>query len=313
MLTPNAPQANNYVGRFAPSPSGPLHQGSLVCALASYLDARANNGTWLVRMEDIDPPREQPGADKLILDCLEAHGLHSDKPVLYQSQRSQAYHDILDTLAKRGLCYPCNCTRARLKVLGGYYDGHCLQHAPSREQPAAMRINLQRALHHLKEYQRETLDSFIDNVLGQHNDPLHENDDFVIHRKDGLFAYQLAVVADDIAQGVTHIVRGADLLNTTVKQRLLFYILDATPPQYGHIPIITDTSGNKLSKQNHAHPVDPVQASQNLATACRLLGLANHKDEQQLARASLTETLHWAQNQWQLNKISRHPVMASPQ
>jgi glutamyl-Q tRNA(Asp) synthetase len=255
----------SYVGRFAPSPTGPLHFGSLVCALASYLDAKRHNGKWLLRIEDIDPPREQRGAADSIKRTLEAHGLFWDEEVRYQSQRSEAYWACLNELKKLGLLYKCNCTRARLSPLNGRYDGHCRHHPPTTDEPCALRLkvsDLPPEFRHI----RNTIE-FNDRIQGIQKENVDEvSGDFVIHRKDGFFAYQLAVVVDDVDQGITDIVRGNDL------QIFLYHILGKTPPRYAHIPVVVDDHGNKLSKQNHAPAVDAKQARSNISNALVFLG-----------------------------------------
>lgn len=279
-----------YIGRFAPSPSGPLHMGSLVCALASYLDARSNHGLWLVRMEDIDPPREQTGAAELILTCLQQHGLQwDDTEVMFQSRRASAYNHALESLRTQLLIYPCSCTRKRLTPLNGCYDGYCKTHPAS--SPAALRLDLDQAkLKGGMLHQR-----FTDGLQGEQYEDLALQGDFVVHRKDGLFAYQLAVVVDDIAQGISHVVRGNDLLNTTARQRILFQLLDYKAPSYSHIPVLIDNNGNKLSKQNHAPAVDLAKPTQNLLHALSLLGF----DTTALSANGTTQaTLDWAIPQW---------------
>lgn len=261
----------SYVGRFAPSPTGPLHFGSLVCALASYLDAKRHGGKWLLRIEDIDPPREQSGAADSIKRALEAHGLFWDGEVRYQSQRSDAYWDCLNHLKNLDLLYPCNCTRARLAPLHGRYEGHCRYSRPSANEPCALRLkvtDLPPAFSHL-----ENKITFTDRIRGEQYEDINQvSGDFVIHRKDGLFAYQLAVVVDDIDQGITDVVRGDDLLDTTARQIFLYRILGKTPPTYAHIPVIRDKNGNKLSKQNHAPAVDLTSAHINIYNALICLG-----------------------------------------
>jgi glutamyl-Q tRNA(Asp) synthetase len=277
------PAPQTYVGRFAPSPSGPLHLGSLVCALASYLDAQYHQGRWLVRIEDIDPPREQPGAAAAILTTLEAHGLVSEQPVLWQSQRANAYHHSLQYLAQRGLTYPCNCSRARLASLQGRYDGHCATGNPGSPHALRLRVPAAQAL------------SFEDRHLGMQHLDLALEGDFIVHRKDGLFAYQLAVVVDDIYQGITHVVRGSDLLDATFRQLHLFACFGHSPPQYAHIPVITTAQGYKLSKQNRAPALDNQQASRNLWRALWALGLA---PEQSLSRQAPQAILAYAREHW---------------
>lgn len=211
-----------YRGRFAPSPTGPLHFGSLITAVASYLDARANRGEWLVRMEDVDLPRCMPGADRNILRTLEAYGFQWDGPVMYQTQRTAAYEAALDDLRAKGVAYPCSCSRR--EVGDGPYRGTCREGVREPNKPLAWRV--------------------------RSNAP--DVDDFVIKRADGFFAYQLAVVVDDAAQGITHVVRGADLLDSTPRQNWLQRALGYPVPNYLHVPVATDAFGRKLSKQTLA-------------------------------------------------------------
>ena len=234
-------QNADYIGRFAPSPSGELHFGSLIAALGSYLQARAQQGLWLVRIEDIDPPREVPGAADAILRQLEHYGLHWDGDVLWQSQRHDAYRERLAWLKAQGLCYYCTCTRARIHSVGGSYDGHCrdLGLAPDN---AALRLRQTRPV--LGFYDRLRGDISTDERLAR--------EDFIIHRRDGLFAYNLAVVVDDHFQGISEIVRGADLIEPTVRQISLYQHFGWQPPGYIHLPLALNAEGNKLSKQNHA-------------------------------------------------------------
>ncbi|HDL7772040.1 TPA: tRNA glutamyl-Q(34) synthetase GluQRS [Yersinia enterocolitica] len=235
---------SGYVGRFAPSPSGDLHFGSLIAALGSYLQARAEGGRWLVRIEDIDPPREIPGAAARILASLDHYGLHWDGPIIYQSQRHEAYRATLDWLEQQGLSYNCTCTRSRIQQIGGLYDGHCRdRHLP----PAGAAIRLR---------QTHPVYTFCDKLLGElHAVPALAEEDFIIRRRDGLFAYNLAVVVDDAFQGVTEIVRGADLIEPTVRQIALYQQLQQPVPSYLHLPLALNHDGNKLSKQNHAPPL----------------------------------------------------------
>jgi glutamyl-Q tRNA(Asp) synthetase len=232
---------SRYTGRFAPSPSGELHFGSLIAALGSYLQARAKNGIWHVRIEDIDPPREVPGAADTILRQLERYGLHWDGEVLWQSQRHEAYREHLAWLHEQGLCYYCTCTRARIHAVGGIYDGHCRDlRLPA--QDAALRIRQTRPVLEFYDQLRGTLVA---------DEPV-AREDFIIHRRDGLFAYNLAVVVDDRFQGVSEIVRGADLIEPTVRQISLYQHFGWQAPDYLHLPLALNAEGNKLSKQNHA-------------------------------------------------------------
>lgn len=281
----------SYRGRFAPSPSGLLHFGSLITALASFLDARKNNGTWLVRIEDIDPPRELVGASKLILNTLEAFGLHWDESVLYQSKQSERYQALLQSLHHKEKSYYCQCTRANIKALGGIYQGHCRHLELPAEQSATRLINTQPVNH------------FTDLVQGDvQGDNALSAEDFIIHRKDGLFAYQLAVVADDIHQKITHVIRGCDLLTPTMRQLTLFNSLASSAPLYGHIPLAVTNKGFKLSKQNKAPAIDNTSPQISLLAALNFLG---QHPEKQLANASVTEIINWAIAHWQIEKVPK--------
>ena len=289
--TSNSPSVpdNAYIGRFAPSPSGPLHFGSLVSALASYLDAKANHGKWLVRMEDIDPPREMEGAADTILHQLEQHGLHWDNEVLYQSHRHEAYLSTLKDLERENLCYPCQCSRQLLKNKGGKHNYTCQPKNPNI--PAALRLSIT----------RHSLITFNDIFQGpQQQDLKRDVGDMVLYRKDGLFAYQLAVVVDDAFQKITHVIRGSDLLDSSPRQIYLQKALSLPTPEYGHIPVAINASGQKLSKQNLATAIDNKIASANLAAAIRWLNLPIPEE---LAAASCREQLLWAEKNWQRTSV----------
>lgn len=261
-----------YTGRFAPSPTGPLHAGSLVAALASWLDARAHGGRWLVRMEDLDPPREVAGAARQILALLAACGLHADGEVLLQSRRHAAYQAAFDTLAARGLTYPCACTRReiadsvtnlRIHDYGRelVYPGTCRAGLPAGRAARAWRLRVPAG----------TVE-FADLFQGrQAQDLARTVGDFVLKRADGLWAYQLAVVVDDAAQGVTHVVRGADLLDSTPRQILLQQLLELPVPAYAHVDVLTNAAGEKLSKQTGAAAIDAADAPAALARAAAFL------------------------------------------
>ncbi|MCW8126968.1 tRNA glutamyl-Q(34) synthetase GluQRS [Microbulbifer halophilus] len=279
--------SHSYTGRFAPSPTGPLHLGSLVCALGSYLDAVAHGGTWLVRMEDLDPPREEPGAAGRILDSLRAHGLHWQGPLDWQSRRHDRYEEILATLAERDLLYPCRCTRAQIRRAGGHDNSGCRGTAPA-DGPAALR---------LKSAGGE--ESFEDIWQGPQTQPIR--DDTILRRKDGLYAYQLAVVTDDIDRGVSHVVRGADLLETTGAQQFLFRLLGSEPPQFGHLPLVMGPDNHqKLSKQNGAPAIDDRRAPENLCTALDFLGF---RVPAELALEAPAQILSWAVARWQRRQL----------
>ena len=279
-----------YVGRFAPSPTGALHAGSLVTALASWLDARAHGGQWLVRIEDVDTPRCVPGAAQTILQQLARCGLHSDAPVLWQSQRSAAYQQALDRLLAQNLAYPCGCSRKDVEAAQGptgrhqaqTYPGTCragLQGKPAR----AWRLHVP-ALRRALDLPELTL--WRDRRLGPQSQDVEQTvGDFVLKRADGLWAYQLAVVADDAAQGVTHVVRGQDLADNTARQILLQRALGAPTPHYLHTPLVLGSNGEKLSKQNGAQALDLSEPLVALNQAAGVLGLAAMPHQRPLAHA----------------------------
>ncbi len=249
---------SGYRGRFAPSPTGPLHFGSLVAAVASWTDARSAGGEWLVRMEDVDTPRCVAGADRVILDQLRAHGLEWDGEVLYQSTRGEAYQEALDRLA--GHTYLCACTRREAGQC------RCREGLPPGRKGRAIRVRGEGLV-----------------------------DDFVLKRADGLWAYQLAVVVDDAAQGITHVVRGADLLDSTPRHRHLQRLLDYAHPDYCHVPLALDARGEKLSKQNHAPPLGDDAAS-SLRAALRFLG-------HDVPEGTVGEVLRWAERHWSRERL----------
>ncbi len=288
-----------HVGRFAPSPTGPLHAGSLVAALASWLDARAHGGTWLVRIEDVDLPRCVPGADQLILQQLATCGLIPDEPPVYQSQRGELYQHALDQLIASGHAYPCGCTRADIAQANAalglskprhgdlVYPGTCRpEQGGLKGKPArAWRLQVPDAPHDLITWQ--------DRRLGrQHQHLATAVGDFVIKRADGLWAYQLAVVVDDAAQGVTHIVRGEDLCDNTPRQILLQRWLGLPTPRYLHTPLVLGDNGEKLSKQNGAQALDLSSPQAALQQAGRVLGLVT------AASGSVADWLAHAVQQW---------------
>lgn len=288
-----------YTGRFAPSPTGPLHFGSLVSALASYLDAHCQQGKWLVRMEDLDPPREQPGAAASILQCLEDHGLHWDGTVAYQSQRYRRYEDYLERLRQRDLLYPCDCTRQDLQTMGGIYSGRCRNRQVDTHQPHALRLKLYNLPTGIQP-SRDPL-CFTDLIQGEQCQNLRtQAGDQILKRKDGLYAYQLAVVVDDIEQGITHIIRGSDLLEVTARQIFLFQLLGAPVPAFGHVTLATQPNGQKLSKQNLAPALDAATAGTNLWQALAFLG---QQPPTELYDAQPAELLAWGISHWRRSAI----------
>jgi glutamyl-Q tRNA(Asp) synthetase len=280
-----------YRGRFAPSPTGPLHLGSLIAAVASYLDARRHKGAWLIRMEDLDPPREEHGAAQRILDSLQQHGLHCDEEVIFQSQRGLAYAAALQALQTCGYLFSCDCTRRTLGP-NSACRGQCRQRQSQLNGPTATRVTVP----------RECRTCFTDQVQGPQETPLGSQiPDFIVKRKDGLDAYQLAVVVDDAWQGITHIVRGSDLMDSTPRQIFLQQLLGYPTPIYSHIPVITDASGQKFSKQNHAPALKDEDAAANLRAALRFL----RQDEPPTALRDTAQILDFAIRHWSLTKVPR--------
>ncbi len=278
-----------YIGRFAPSPSGPLHFGSLVAALASYLDAHAHAGKWLLRIDDLDPPRVVPGAAQQIIDALRCHGLLWDGEICWQSQRSAAYASALQTLRNRRLLYFCDCTRAMLADAGGTYRGRCRDRGLKANSPMACRVRLDG--HTIR---------FTDLFQGpQSSCPLQESGDFVVQRKDRLYAYQLAVVVDDASSGVTHVIRGADLLDSCGRQIYLQQLLGFDTPVYGHVPVASTVYGQKLSKQNLSPEIERHAALDNLLAALRFLGQTLPAQPQ----SNSAELLHWAVRNWRRDQV----------
>jgi glutamyl-Q tRNA(Asp) synthetase len=287
---------DTYRGRFAPSPSGFLHFGSLIAALASFLDAKSfvtpsgQSGKWLVRIEDIDPPREQIGASASILTTLEAFGLYWDESVLYQSQQSEIYKDTLNDLHQHNRSYYCQCTRADIKKLGGIYQGHCttLNHPKSN---SAIRLINQLGLYLFDDIFQGKVEC--DQALAK--------EDFIIHRKDGLFAYQLAVVVDDIHQNINHVIRGCDLLEPTARQLTLFSTLNSDIPKYGHVPLAVTAEGYKLSKQNKAPAINNDNPQPALFAALQFLGQA---PDPKLINEKVDDIITWAITHWSRDKVA---------
>lgn len=287
-------QSLPYIGRFAPTPSGYLHFGSLVAALASYLDARAVGGSWKVRMEDLDPPREVPGARDAILRTLEIYGFEWDGPVLYQSERHDAYAHVVERLLAQGLAYPCHCSRKQLEGQA-IYPGTCRDAGLGRVN-AAIRLRVPNL-----EYR------FTDRVQGEFRQDLgREVGDFIIQRRDGLYAYQLAVVLDDAFQGMTNIVRGADLLDNTPRQHYLQELLGLPQPRYLHVPLLIQPDGHKLGKRYRSPPLPAEQVAPLLCRALRALGQA---PEPQLEGATPQLVLAWGIAHWDAGRIPRQATL----
>ena len=287
--------SGKYLGRFAPSPTGPLHAGSLVAALASWLQARAHGGRWLIRIEDVDTPRCIPGVEAIILNQLAVCGLHSDGPILRQSDRSAQYQAALDHLVAQGLAYPCACSRKEIEAAqsrplarhsAAVYPGTCRQGLDGKTA-RAWRLNV-----------GAVIDTFNLPVLTTWNDALSGQQtqnvatavgDFVLLRADGLWAYQMAVVLDDAAQGISHVVRGADLSDNTPRQIMLQKALGLVTPQYRHTPLVMAADGEKLSKQNGALALDLSNPLAALNAAACVLGLPSQSGSLACALA------HWIQ------------------
>lgn len=280
-----------WTGRFAPSPTGPLHLGSLVAAVASYMIAKQKGGRWLVRIEDLDPPREVPGASHSILSSLEEFGLLWDGEVIYQSQRNDLYQKRIEELIERKIVYQCDCSRKMIEARNlGIYDGYCRNRQLSVKSDQAIRIKFSSGF--------EVID---DHILGrcQFSADL-DTQDYVVKRRDGLFAYQLAVVADDIDQGINHIVRGQDILDSTPRQNFLYHCFAQTPPSYYHLPLVKDNSGIKLSKRQGALAVNKQKTTEVLLKALQHLG---QDIDIQMADSKPAEIVNYFEKNWQLAKI----------
>jgi len=290
--SPHRPRESSpYRGRFAPSPTGPLHFGSLVAALGSFLEARSSNGQWLLRMEDIDPPREVAGAADDILRTLEALGLTWDGSVIYQSARVDAYRAALSRLAGAGRAYPCACTRAEAMSAGkGVYPGTCRRGLPPDRGPRSWRLRVDAGSIAVVDRLQGPIGQDLSRAVG----------DYVLWRADGLPAYQLAVVVDDAWQGVSDVVRGCDLLESTPRQVYLQRLLGLPQPAYAHLPLAVNARGDKLSKQTAAPPVRAAKAAGELVRALRFLG---QPVPGELARAQPGAVLEWALQHWRLDRV----------
>ena len=292
-----------YRGRFAPSPTGPLHFGSLVAALGSCLEARSRGGRWLVRMEDLDLPRAS--AAELILRTLEAFAFEWDGALMRQSERYQAYERALGRLEAHGALFACACTRKELSdsalVLEGerVYPGTCRTGLPPGRAARALRVRVP-----------DAAIAFEDAIQGFTSQMLERDvGDFVVRRADGLFAYQLAVVVDDAEQSITDVVRGADLLASTPRQIYLQRLLGLPTPRYAHLPAAVNALGEKLSKQTLARPLDPRRAASAIAAALEFLGQAPPPG---LARAALREVWDWSLAHWDLGRVPRQRALPAP-
>lgn len=285
-----------YRGRFAPSPTGPLHLGSLTAALGSHLEARCHGGQWFLRMEDLDPPREITGAADGILRTLEDLGFRWDGPVIYQSQRLEAYADAAAYLQKKGVVFPCACSRGEIAdsgimgLEGPIYPGTCRDGLPAGKAARSLRLRVP--------HNRIRFEDALQGEITQ--DLARDVGDFILRRADGSYAYQLAVVVDDAWQGVTHVVRGSDLLLSTPRQIYLHQLLGNPLPRYMHLPVAVNREGEKLSKQTHAPPVDGLSPSRALWQA---LSFLLQKPEEALRDASIEEIWSWATAHWDPSRL----------
>ncbi|MFC1748969.1 tRNA glutamyl-Q(34) synthetase GluQRS [Pseudomonadota bacterium] len=296
---------SNYVGRFAPSPTGPLHFGSMVAAIGSYLRARSQGGAWLLRVEDIDPPRETPGAAYQILKRLEEFNLYWDGDVLHQSHRTEAYLDALSQLRRNKMLYTCGCTRKEINEqdvtsqYGPVYTGACREGLSEGKQPRTLRV-----------ITHDTPISFKDAILGTFTQQLEsEFGDFVVRRADDLFAYQLAVVVDDAEQGITEVVRGCDLLDNTPRQIHLQHLLNLPTPSYAHLPIALNQQGQKLSKQTGAASIEGVRPQALTVEVMRFLGLTPPND---LTDCTIDDVLLWGIQHWDITTVPTSNKIITP-
>jgi glutamyl-Q tRNA(Asp) synthetase len=294
----NVHKTPHYVGRFAPSPTGPLHFGSIIAALASYLDAKYHQGLWLVRIDDLDTPRLQPGAADDILFSLEKLGLHWDRGIVYQSKRQLAYRSAEKELDDKELLYPCYCSRKT--VAGKPYSGTCLNRQAIKNTQHSIRVKTQAGSI-----------SFTDLIQGKFEQNL-KNDvgDFIVKRADGLYAYHLAVAVDDAEQGVTHIVRGSDLLESTPRQIYLQQQLSLITPLYSHLPVATTHLSEKISKQCKALDVLSQEKPENILI--HSLAHLGQQPDASLKKANNKEILQWAVSNWNLSQVPKTSEIIAP-
>ncbi|MBD9356258.1 tRNA glutamyl-Q(34) synthetase GluQRS [Methylomonas sp. EbA] len=294
------PNSAPYIGRFAPSPTGPLHLGSLYTALASYLDARRHKGRWLLRIDDLDTPRNMPGAGDEILYCLQSFGLYWDGEVDYQSDHLEQYEQAIVQLQNQHALYPCTCSRSLLANSPLIYPGYCRTNEQSAHAPHALRVKT-----------TDVSIDFSDALQGKISQNLaSEYGDFIVKRKDGIIAYQLACVVDDQRQAINQVVRACDLLDSTPKQHYLQRLLGYPSPRYMHIPLIVDREGHKLSKQTRAEAVNPNQAGPTLFL---LLTLLKQNPPLNLRLAAIDSILEWAIEHWQAERLTNTQAVSGLQ
>ena len=274
------------IGRFAPTPSGPLHFGSLCCALASFIECRVNRGRWRLRIDDIDPPRCVSGSADIIQQQLTDYGLEWDGEIVWQQRQKALYHQALEQLMGTASVYRCVCTRKTLLSQNGFENDFCVKHPPATTAHAALRLKLEGEV------------SWLDLYQGLHRQDLTQQTELCLRRRDGLYAYALATVVDDIEMGVTHVVRGADLFSAAASHIDLFRLLGHQSPIFGHIPVATSPEGKKLSKQNHAEPIDSRRVEDTLRAALRHLG-----QESAQATGNRYDILKQAISSWQPQRV----------
>ena len=297
---------NTYRGRFAPSPTGPLHFGSIVAAVGSFLEARTRGGEWLVRMEDLDPPRVVAGAADDILRVLEACGMQWDGTIVRQSMRGDAYHAALHRLREKGLVYPCACSRrdiadsAAAGIEGPVYPGTCRAGLAPGRAARALRADTRGANVLFDDALQGRIEHDVEKDFG----------DFVLYRADDVYAYQLAVVVDDAEQGITDVVRGADLLASTPRQIYLQQRLGLPQPRYAHLPVAVNAAGEKLSKQTFAAPVDAAKPQPTLVSALEFLG---QQPPRELPRSTVNDLWDWATKNWKLEQVPRAAALPAPE
>lgn len=295
---------HSYRGRFAPSPTGPLHIGSLLSAVGSYLQAKSQNGKWLVRIEDLDPPREVKGASSDILKTLEAFGLYWDEEVIYQSKQHHHYRDALEQLTSKRLLYPCSCSRKQIQEasnlgkIGYIYPGLCRNGLLTTKERNAQRL-----------ISEDIQITFEDKIQGLVCQNIYQDvGDIVLLRADGFYAYHLAVVVDDYRQNITEVVRGYDLINCTPIQRYLQQCLAYSTPTYAHLPIIIDKNGEKLSKQTGAEAVSFTHIE---STLFKLLALLGQNPPLELNDGTVCEILNWAVKNWSIKKCTKTKIKST--
>ncbi|SOD40996.1 tRNA glutamyl-Q(34) synthetase GluQRS [Nitrosovibrio sp. Nv4] len=297
-MTSSRSTSSAYRGRFAPSPTGPLHFGSLVAAVGSYLEARSRHGKWFVRIENLDPLREVPGASDEILSMLDVLGMEWDGEVVYQNQRHTLYKAALTTLERQHFIYACTCSRKEIAdstimgIDGPVYPGTCRGVSLHKGRPGAKRLRTDNQPIEFSDALQGRFRQRLDSAIG----------DFVLQRADGVFAYQLAVVVDDAEQGVTHVVRGEDLLNSTPRQIYLQQLLGYPIPSYLHLPVVVNASGEKLSKQTRAARINVSDPVRQLIKAIRFLG---QRPPSELINENIASFWKWATENWKQEMIPR--------